>query len=82
MELELECETSRACTGAVWSMSGASIHASQSLRSRPANLLLLGGFSMQFLQTIMLHFLHGATKSRAHFDTFPDKPRAEWLSPV
>lgn len=59
-------------------ISGASEHDSHSLRMRPGRRLLLGGFSMQFLHTLMPHLRQGATRSRAHLDVLPLNPSDDW----
>ena len=50
----------------VWASNGALKHAPHSLRNRSFRYLSLGGFAAQLRHTTVLHFLHSATRSRAH----------------
>jgi hypothetical protein len=49
----------------VCACNGALKHAPHSLRSLSFRYLSLGGFAAQFRHTILLHFLHSATRSLA-----------------
>jgi hypothetical protein len=49
----------------VCACSGALKHAPHSLRSLSFRYLSLGGFAAQFRHTVLLHFLHSATRSLA-----------------
>lgn len=51
--------------GLVCACNGAFKHAPHSLRSLSFRYLSLGGFAAQFRHTILLHFLHSATRSLA-----------------
>jgi len=60
--------TSVLCCGRaelVCACNGALKHAPHSLRNLSLRYLSLGGFAAQFRHTVLLHFLHSATKSLA-----------------
>lgn len=60
--------TSVLCCGRaelVCACNGALKHAPHSLRNLSLRYLSLGGFAAQFRHTVLLHFLHSATRSLA-----------------